>query len=114
MTPELQMDFGRRLPSMHGELLWYLHAKPCYSANPRLGSEFVVTTLFRSSQLETHRHPLPLPEELMRNLGGGHWLTKTDLTDAHNQSSFARKVVIVPVCPNKPVIFGPRSLSKRN
>jgi len=94
MTPELQMDFGRRLPSMHGELLWYLYAKPCYSANPRLGSEFVVITLFRSTQLETHRHPLPLPEELMRNLGGGH--------------------VIVPVCPNKPVIFGPRSLSKRN
>jgi len=27
-------------------------------------------------QLETHLHPLPLPEELMRRLGGGYGFTK--------------------------------------
>jgi len=36
-------------------------------------------------QLETHRHPLPLPEELMRKLGGGYGFTKIDLADAYNQ-----------------------------
>ena len=38
-----------------------------------------------NSQLETHRHPLPLPEELMRKLGDGHRFTKIDLADAYNQ-----------------------------
>jgi len=38
-----------------------------------------------NSQLETHRHPLPLPEELMRKLGGVHRFTKIDLADAYNQ-----------------------------
>jgi len=36
-------------------------------------------------QLETHRHPLPLPEELMRRSGGGYGFTKIDLADAYNQ-----------------------------
>ena len=36
-------------------------------------------------QLETHGHPLPLPEELMRRLGGGYGFTKIDLADAYNQ-----------------------------
>ena len=38
-----------------------------------------------NSQLETHRHPLPLPEELMRKLGGGQRFTKIDLADGCNQ-----------------------------
>ena len=36
-------------------------------------------------QLETHRHPLPLPEELMQRLGGGYGFTKIDLVDAYSQ-----------------------------
>ena len=36
-------------------------------------------------QLTVHRHPLPLPEELMRKLGGGYGFTKIDLADAYNQ-----------------------------
>lgn len=36
-------------------------------------------------QLETHRHPIPLPEDLMRRLGRGHGFTKIDLADAYNQ-----------------------------
>ena len=36
-------------------------------------------------QLEEHRHPLPLPEDLMRKLGGGYGFTKIDLFDAYNQ-----------------------------
>ena len=31
------------------------------------------------------RSPLPLPEELMRKLGGGFGFTKIDLADAYNQ-----------------------------
>ena len=42
-------------------------------------------------QLETHRHPLPLPEKLMRRLGGGYGFTKTDLADAYNQVSSGPK-----------------------
>lgn len=40
-------------------------------------------------QLEVHRHPLPLPEELMRKLGGGFCFTKIDLADAYNQIKLA-------------------------
>ena len=36
-------------------------------------------------QLEPHRHPMPLPEDLMRKLGRGHGFTKIDLADAYNQ-----------------------------
>ena len=36
-------------------------------------------------QLETHRHPIPLPDDLMRRLGGGYYFTKIDLADAYNQ-----------------------------
>lgn len=36
-------------------------------------------------QLETHRYPMPLPEDLMRRLGGGYGFTKIDLADAYNQ-----------------------------
>ena len=36
-------------------------------------------------QLAVHRHPLPLPEELIRKLGGGYGFTKIDLADAYNQ-----------------------------
>ncbi len=36
-------------------------------------------------QLETHRQPLPLPEDLMRRLGGGHGFSKIDLANAYNQ-----------------------------
>ena len=38
-----------------------------------------------NDQLEDHRHPLPLPEELMQKLGGGFGYTKIDLADAYNQ-----------------------------
>jgi len=35
-------------------------------------------------QLETHRHPLPRPEELMRRLVGGYGFNKIDIEDAYN------------------------------
>ena len=40
-------------------------------------------------QLEVHRHPLPLPEDLMKMLGGGYGFTKIDLADAYNQIKLA-------------------------
>ena len=42
-----------------------------------------------NSQLETHRHPIPLPTDLMRNLRGGYCFTKVDLADAHNKIKLA-------------------------
>ena len=42
-----------------------------------------------NNQLEDHRHPLPLPEELIQKLGGGLGYTKTDLADAYNQIQLA-------------------------
>jgi len=44
-------------------------------------------------QLAVHRHPLPLPEELIIKLGGGYGFTKTDLADAYNQVKLGLKVV---------------------
>ena len=35
--------------------------------------------------MAVHRHLLPLPEELLRKLGGGYGFTKIDLADAYNQ-----------------------------
>ena len=40
-------------------------------------------------QLEVHQHPLSLPEDLMRKLGGGYGFTKIDLADAYNQIKLA-------------------------
>ena len=42
-----------------------------------------------NQQLEPHRHPMPLPEDLMRKLDGGHGFTKIDLADAYNQIMLA-------------------------
>ena len=38
-----------------------------------------------NAQLETHRYPIPLPEDLMRKLSGGYGFSKSDLADAYNQ-----------------------------
>ncbi len=42
-----------------------------------------------NSQLEAHRQPMPLPDNLMRSLGGGHGFSKIDLADAYNQVPLA-------------------------
>nr|KAG5699905.1 hypothetical protein BaRGS_018204 [Batillaria attramentaria] len=42
-----------------------------------------------NDQLADHRHPIPLPEELMQKLGGGFGYTKIDLADAYNQIKLA-------------------------
>ena len=39
-----------------------------------------------NSQLETHRYPMPSPEQLVQRLSGGCYFTnKIDLADAYNQ-----------------------------
>ena len=48
----------------------------------RVCGDYSVTV---NPQLEDHRHPLPLPEDLMRRLGGRYGFTKIDLADAYNQ-----------------------------
>ena len=42
-------------------------------------------SVFSNGQLETHRQPMPLPEDLMRRLDGTHYFSKVDLADAYNQ-----------------------------
>ena len=54
----------------------------------RVCGDYSVTV---NPQLEDHRHPLPLPEDLMRRLGGGNGYTKIDLADAYNQIKLALK-----------------------
>lgn len=60
--------------------------KPPSARNPkgsiRVCGDYSVTV---NPQLETHRQPLPLPEDLMRKLGGGYYFSKLDLADAYNQ-----------------------------
>ena len=48
----------------------------------RVCGDYSVTV---NPQLEDHRQPVPLPEDLMRKLGGGYSFTKIDLADAYNQ-----------------------------
>lgn len=55
-------------------------------AKVRICGDYSVTV---NPQLEDHRHPLPLPEDLMRRLGGGYGFTKIDLADAYNQIKLA-------------------------
>ena len=59
---------------------------PGQSAKLRICGDYSVTV---NQQLEPHRHPMPLPEDLMRKLGGGHGFTKIDLADAYNQIMLA-------------------------
>ena len=42
-------------------------------------------------QLKVYQHSLPIPEDLMRKLGGDYGFTKTDLADAYNQIKLAPK-----------------------
>ena len=51
-------------------------------AQLRVCRDYAITV---SPQLETHRHPLPSPEQLMQRLSGGWYFTKIDLADAYNE-----------------------------
>ena len=55
-------------------------------ARIRVCGDYSVTV---TSQLETHHQPIPLPDNLMKNLRGGYCLTKVDLADAYNQIKLA-------------------------
>ena len=52
----------------------------------RVCGDYSVTV---NPQLKDHRHPLPLPEDLMHKLGGGFGFSKIDLADAYNQIKLA-------------------------
>ena len=58
------------------------------TAKIRVCGDYSVTV---NSQLEDHRHPLPLPEDLLRKLGGGYGFTKIDLADAYNQIKLSER-----------------------
>ena len=59
---------------------------PGQPAKLRVCGDYSVTV---NQQLEPHRHPMPLPEDLMRKLGGGYGFLKIDLADAYNQIMLA-------------------------
>ena len=63
--------------------------KAAFAGKPaklRVCGDYSITV---NHQLESHRHPMPLPENLMRKLGGGYGFTKIDLADAYNQIMLA-------------------------
>ena len=51
-------------------------------ASIRVCGDYSVTV---NSQLEDHRQPIPLSEDLMRKLGRGYCFSKIDLANAYNQ-----------------------------
>ena len=51
-------------------------------ASIRVCGDYSVTV---NLQLEDHRQPIPLPEDLMRKLGRGYCFSKIDLANAYNQ-----------------------------
>ena len=52
----------------------------------RLCGDYSVTV---NPQLKTHWQPIPLPEDLMRELSSGYCFTKIDLADAYHQVQLA-------------------------
>ena len=48
----------------------------------RVCGDYLVTV---NPQLEPHRYPMPLPDDLIRKLSGGYGFSKIDLADAFNQ-----------------------------
>ena len=66
---------------------WFQYIK---RASPTIWSSDAVRvygdySMFINSQVEMHRQPMLLPEELMRRLDGTHYFSKVDLADACNQ-----------------------------
>ncbi|KFD62340.1 LOW QUALITY PROTEIN: hypothetical protein M514_25463 [Trichuris suis] len=55
----------------------------------RVRGDYAVTV---NSQLDTHRHPMSLPEDLMWKLSGEYYFTKIDLADAYNQVKLAPEI----------------------
>ena len=81
-------------------------ALPGKKAALRVCGDYSVTV---NCQLEEHRQPIPLPEDLMRKLGGGFGFTKIDLADAYNQielsEEFSCKLDYHLESAQRPVIF---------
>ena len=67
---------------------WFLFESLLCQVKQKQASEFgdySVTVNSQNSQLEDHRQPIPLPEDLMRKLGRGYCFSKIDLANAYNQ-----------------------------
>ena len=73
--------------SMHMVLLLFPFeslATQISSRRKYVSVEIILVTA--NPQLEPHQNPLPIPEDLIRKLGGGYGFTKVDLADAFNQT----------------------------
>ena len=62
-----------------------IHYNRKHNAYCRAVNDETFQTIEHNPQLEDHRQLVPLPEDLMRKLGGGYSFTKVDLADAYNQ-----------------------------
>ena len=86
---ELPKGCGSQSSSTTMGYQWFPTRKPFLPGQPaklRVCGDYAVTV---NQQLEPHRHPMPLPEDLMQKLGGGLGFTKIDLVDAYNQIMLA-------------------------
>ena len=54
------------------------------SKRPNFGCVVISYSVMVNAQLETHRHPMPRPDDLIRKLGGGYYFTKIDLSNAYS------------------------------
>ncbi|KII61548.1 Retrovirus-related Pol polyprotein from transposon 17.6 [Thelohanellus kitauei] len=66
-------DFGTPIVVVH---------KKGINSGIRVCGDYRVTV---NKYLEDHRHPIPLPDELIAQLGGKYFFSKLDLKDAYNQ-----------------------------
>ena len=88
--PEFTEKYGNQFISTPMEHQLYQSEKALLQGQSkrklRVCGDYSVTV---NPQLETHRQPIPLPEDLMRKLRRGHGFTKLDLADAYNQITLA-------------------------
>ena len=90
IMPESPKEYGNQFSSTPIEHQLYQSEKALLQGQSkrklRVCGDYSVTV---NPQLETHRQPIPLPEDLMRKLRAGHGFTKLDLADANNQINLA-------------------------
>ena len=88
--PGLLEECGNLFNSVPMGPLWFPFA--CKAAIPGKPAKHRVSgdcSITINHQLEAHRHPMPLPEDLMWKLSGGYGFTKVDLADTYNQIMLA-------------------------
>ena len=71
-------------------------------AKLRVCGDYAVTV---NNQLETQRHPMPMPDDLLRKFSGSKFFTKIDLAEAYNQ------IILAPESQRRLAFSTPRGVS---